>query len=425
VNHKIFYSWQSDRPGKLCRSFIESALDKAIVEIAKELTLESAERPTTFEIDKDTKGVSGTPPIVETIFAKIDDAVAFVADLTFVGKRDEDDRPIPNPNVLIEYGWALKSRTHSRVIGVMNTAYGEPDETNLPFNMKHLRWPIAYHLPSGADDIEKAKVRASLVKSLKVALKAITDNEKLNAEPIVPELTKFVPVEPQNGPARFRAKDAPLGRVDAMMSMDGGPLKLTEGSAFWLRLMPTSHQARAWKITELKERATRADRFFPPLNHHLFTNFNYFRGSDGFGVCECNSGTQLTRAAVFLFKTGEVWGIDSASLANNDVLAIAEQSFVDFFKRGVQFLEEDLKIAAPYRWIAGVEGTSDRFLYRPDPPGRHYISSKVGPCMQTEIIVEGTYNKSEAVHLSLRPFFEAIYDACGAERPVALDEMLR
>src|SRR5260370_617978 len=82
-----------------------------------------------------------------------------------------------------------------------------------------------------------------------------------------------------------------------------------------------------------------------------------------------------------------------AWMAKNDVLGIEVQSFVDFFKRGVQFLQEDLKIEGHYRWSAGVEGTSGRFLYCPDPPGRHYISSKVGPCMQAEIIVDGTYNK--------------------------------
>ena len=58
------------------------------------------------------------PPIVETIFKKIDRAAVFVADLTFAGRRP-DGAPIPNPNVLIEYGWALKALGHARIISIM------------------------------------------------------------------------------------------------------------------------------------------------------------------------------------------------------------------------------------------------------------------------------------------------------------------
>jgi hypothetical protein len=426
MNHKIFYSWQDDKPGKLCRNFIEGALEKAIQEIAKELIVESAERPATFEIDKDTKGVSGTPPIVDTIFAKIDDAVAFVADCTFVGKRDNDERPIPNPNVLIEYGWALKSRTHLRVIGIMNAAYGKPDDTTLPFNMKHLRWPITYHLAPDADEAEVRNQRANLVKILKVAIKAILDNPKLMGSPMLAEPAKFASARAQDGSARFHAKDAPLGIIDGVMGIGGGPLKLAGGPARWLRIMPTFQQDRTWKISELRNLSTGAGRLFPPLNHVHFSGFSYFRGPDGFGICESSSqASRVTQVITFLFTTGEVWGIDATSLSSSDGFAVSEQGFVDFFKRGVQFLSEDLKISPPYRWIAGIEGIRDRYFYRPDPPGRRYISSKVGPCMLTEIIVEGLYKKPEPIHLSLRPFFEAIYDSCGVERPAELDATLK
>jgi hypothetical protein len=111
--HKIFFSWQSDTPTEWGRNFVERALTEAATNLAKDLTVEESIRDSGLAIDKDTKGVSGTPPIVETIFKKIDGALAYVADLTFVGER-RDGRPTPNPNVLVEYGWALKSLGYPR-----------------------------------------------------------------------------------------------------------------------------------------------------------------------------------------------------------------------------------------------------------------------------------------------------------------------
>lgn len=41
-----------------------------------------------LEIDQDTQGVPGSPPIAETILAKIDVADIFVADLTFANEAE-------------------------------------------------------------------------------------------------------------------------------------------------------------------------------------------------------------------------------------------------------------------------------------------------------------------------------------------------
>ena len=85
----------------------ERALERAVGKIGEDTKLEEAVRD--LEVDCDTKGVPGSPPIVDTIFRKIDAATVFVPDLTFVGTRPDGRPSPPNPNVLIEYGWALKS----------------------------------------------------------------------------------------------------------------------------------------------------------------------------------------------------------------------------------------------------------------------------------------------------------------------------
>jgi hypothetical protein len=102
VAETIFFSWQSDRPAAQNRSFIEAALERALRALNSDAEIEEAVRDE-LVVDKDTQDEPGQPPIVETIFRKIDSSAVFVPDLTFVGERT-GGRPSPNPNVLIEYG---------------------------------------------------------------------------------------------------------------------------------------------------------------------------------------------------------------------------------------------------------------------------------------------------------------------------------
>ena len=157
----IFYSWQSDTDTALNRNFIEDCLGRALRKIGPELSLELAPR-----IDRDTQGVPGTPEITATIMRKIDECDVFVADVTLVATTDAGKRS-PNPNVMLEWGYALKARGSSAVVHVMNTAFGAPNE--LPFNLVHRRWPIDYAL---ANREERGKVRQILVASLGEALRA-------------------------------------------------------------------------------------------------------------------------------------------------------------------------------------------------------------------------------------------------------------
>src|SRR5689334_724854 len=103
----IFYSWQTDSPSTENRSFIEDCLERASKQLKNT-------RARVIHVDRDTKGVGGTPHIVDTIFAKIRACDLFVWDATLVYKQP---RPAPNPNVLIELGYALAVLGDSRIIG--------------------------------------------------------------------------------------------------------------------------------------------------------------------------------------------------------------------------------------------------------------------------------------------------------------------
>lgn len=179
MSSTIFFSWQSDRPSLSGRNFIERALKDAVKRLKVDTTVEDAPRGELL-IDRDTLNVPGSPPIFETILTKIEEAIIFVPDLTFVGRRD-NGAPVPNPNVLVEYGFALSQHGHQRIIGVANAAYGELTRENMPFNLGHIRLPIQYSLHENADEELRKTARATLSKELEVAIRMVFASENLKA----------------------------------------------------------------------------------------------------------------------------------------------------------------------------------------------------------------------------------------------------
>ena len=133
----IFWSWQSDSPTRENRNFIEDCLKRAAKQIQREDVV-------LISVDRDTKGLGGTPVIAEAILAKIRSSDVFVWDATLVYS---DPRPSPNSNVLVELGYALAIMGEGRLIGVMNTSKHTSGES-LPFDLRHRRWPISYSLNS-------------------------------------------------------------------------------------------------------------------------------------------------------------------------------------------------------------------------------------------------------------------------------------
>lgn len=118
-------------------------------------------------IDRDTQNVPGAPDIGATILAKIDAAAVFVADVTIVGNT-VTGKPAPNPNVLVELGYALKTLGWSRILLVQNTAFGAPE--TLPFDLRQKR---AIVFSSVEDAEERAPERRALQGKLGMALREI------------------------------------------------------------------------------------------------------------------------------------------------------------------------------------------------------------------------------------------------------------
>ena len=186
----VFYSWQSDLPNSTNRGFIAKALEKAIKGVTSALEIAQDDRPDEPDIgmDQDTQGMPGSPDIVYTIFDKIQNATIFVGDISIINKnlgpptsQTTTYRLTPNPNVLIELGYAARHLRWDRIICVFNTDFGKVEE--LPFDLRPRRI-LSYHNPT--TQVDPIKDLDHLASQLKNALQAIVN--ALDAEPENPEI---------------------------------------------------------------------------------------------------------------------------------------------------------------------------------------------------------------------------------------------
>lgn len=166
----IFFSWQSDTPTKTNHGFIKEALNSAVTQLVANGSVEEAPR-----VDHDTKGVHGDPDIFPTILNKIENCDVFIADVTFVASTP-NGKNIPNPNVLLELGYAYKVVGSGRIIKIMNKSFGDPKD-GLPFDLAHKRWPYTYSLPEDADKSNREKVKKTVTKDLADFIMQILENE--------------------------------------------------------------------------------------------------------------------------------------------------------------------------------------------------------------------------------------------------------
>jgi hypothetical protein len=408
----LFYSWQSDTSSKTNRNFIKDIIEKALKNVSKALELEEAIR-----LDQDTQGVPGTPEIANTILRKIDECDIFLCDLTIVA-RTTDGQQVPNPNVLIELGYAIKAIGAARIIAVMNEAYGTAAD-GLPFDLQHRRWPIRYSISTEASAGNRNEQRNSLIVRLVEAITSICENKAfLSAADVTPPA--FPAAEPKDGKARFRSPGEPLGmHWDSFPFMEGGAndVFLSNGPAMWLRLIPTIDPAKKWSAEKLKECAFAGGTFnLEPLYGR---NPSCLLAEDGFGLyAPTKSGASETSSVAFVFETGEIWSVDTTLLA----FAPDRLMYVEIERRYTTCLEgysrffQSLGVTPPYRWICGFEGVKKRRLAAPPPP--NHINIGPGPlCLADVITAEGTYDIKETPTAALLPFFELIFQKCAKSRP--------
>lgn len=412
----IFYSWQSDLPNRTNRSFIERALEKAIGTVAETLEVVEAERGE-LVLDKDTKGIPGIPPIADVIFEKISKAAVFVPDLTFVGKSS-NGRRIPNPNVLIEYGWALKVLGHSRIVPIMNAAYGEPNAENLPFDMRHLRRPITYCVPDDIEDADRRSIRDSLAKELASAIRLVLESKSFEKEP---DKYVFKETPSTTTPSTFLKPGELLGVV----ADSERELHIPVNEHMFLRLIP-SQPTEPISSSKAALGLIHSGRLQPMRDG----GGSFTSGRNSYGAFTCSPDKDQVLHVTQLFKNRELWGIDTRcidkqsrmSWTNVDFGYFPCVAFEDTFKltlaNYLEFAEKALQLPPPLRIIAGATNVEGYRMTAPTGLSFAGLEQFGGRVVEPHIVYEGTIESYQRkASQILRPFFNQVWEECGLERP--------
>ena len=127
--YKAFYSWQSDK--KDVSQKIETALKNKFKEMEN--------KGIYIELVKATDGISGSRVLEEVILENIQKCDFFIADLTPVTRHttcDGKTKLVPNPNCMLEFGYALRHFNPECVIAYMQLE-NDDNHFELPFDMNH------------------------------------------------------------------------------------------------------------------------------------------------------------------------------------------------------------------------------------------------------------------------------------------------
>ena len=183
----VFYSWQSDLPKETNQGIIQGAIRIA----SNKLEHEFKKTDLHIIIDEATSNLPGSPHIPSAIFDKISSADAFICDITTINKeaietiknlqategrtKPQEVRTVPNPNVMIELGYAIALLGWERIIMLFNTSYG--DLKDAPFDIVVNRI-TDYHLSPKTEDVTEKQLQGNqkqLSEKIHEALKLIIE----------------------------------------------------------------------------------------------------------------------------------------------------------------------------------------------------------------------------------------------------------
>ncbi|SHF84647.1 hypothetical protein SAMN05444273_1185 [Litoreibacter ascidiaceicola] len=298
---KVFWSWQNDNEPESNRHFIRSALDEAVKQAGEELGLEPAERP---ELDHDTKNTPGMADITSTILKKINESAVFVADLTPIGETN-GGKALPNPNVMIELGWALKSLGPDRIIAVMNIHNGyTPDD--LPFDIRHRR-AMTYELGPSGSKADRAKIRKRLTTELTEALKT---NLGRYVEELA-EAASFEAVPAKEGDTSVWASYG--GEVDFVDTMDiSRRVAAIDGPRGYIRIIPAGWKEEIPSVSQIQN-AKDGQEVWPVAEGS--SGGDYGPCEEGFVRFWHTGNDETANISMWFDETGEFWITHGTAIA--------------------------------------------------------------------------------------------------------------
>lgn len=159
----VFYSWQSDLSRDTNQKAISICIKKALTDI------EENNNSIQLVYDEATRDEAGSPDIPSTILNKITRSDIFICDVTTVNSSDLSTRKMPNPNVLIELGYAISVLGWDRIIMVFNKIYGQfPND--LPFDIEK-RKAHPYKIENKTDKKGKTDLTNKIKNAIELIIK--------------------------------------------------------------------------------------------------------------------------------------------------------------------------------------------------------------------------------------------------------------
>jgi len=423
---KVFWSWQFDTPGETGRHFVRNVLADAMAVLKEPGDVEEPserEAREALHLDLDRKGVEGGPDIASMIIKKIDQAAVFIADVTLVGERPTSansataGRPkkLINSNVAIEYGFALRGLTDTRILMIQNVHYGDRDE--LPFGLEHKAGPIQFRLPPDATkaiiDAEHVRLRAVLVDALRpyIGTAALAGA----APPKFEEFPSTTNIAFYWDPAEALASHESgvlraLGRQD---EVDAIEYRFDETPAFYLRLIPTVPLPEPLQVTTLQDIVGR--RRADVLTRTVFGSVPA-RNRFGSIAYEPYGNSTTPTAFTQLFRNGELWGVTRELVGrfhNEPSIPITnvQNIYGRVLKSFISVAEEEIGVAPPFHIELGAVGLKGLRVSLPQSHRRwfHELSE---PIFEDQLQFRKVLNDtSESAQEALvQDFIKQLYD---------------
>ena len=354
MSDTVFWSWQNDLPEKSNREFIRNCLAEAVKQVNTALDVNEMER---VDLDHDTKNTPGMADISEAVLKKIRACAVMVADVTPITKNGR--KLVPNPNVMVELGYAMSAIGFDKIIAILNTANGASVES-LPFDIRN-RLILTYELSTEASRAERDAERKTLIQKLTSAIKInITKvrDERSTAEEIVG-------VDSDPGSVGLWQAERPM----EYSGQFGTSLKVspTRVSRAWLRVIPRGFSRCIPSISALSQLPNDAQLRVPRGGG---VNVNY--GSFEFGYMaysvsskEDDDPKQARNLVAFLEETGEIWMSDGSAFDNRkNKEFISCDHLLSNWVRGLKnamVCMDELGALSQRRVIVGIEGLENTF----------------------------------------------------------------
>jgi len=415
---KIFWSWQSDTPGKTGRHLVRDALDAAIEELRQSREIEEPETRDLREalhVDQDRQDVAGSPDLVRTILEKIDRCAVFVADVTSVSTiagRPDENPPVAekrnmNPNVAIELGYAMKARGDNFLM-VMNTYYG--GRGFVPFDLTHKAGPIMYSLAPDADRPTRDAAMADLQRQLRVALRPYVQEAAAPPPAAFPETpTTFTKA------VYFQHQDV-LARIGEERDGDRIEYVYQDGNAFYLRVIPHVVPERPILQNDLHWLAKNHCPF------SLWKRASQLADTNDYGAIviePISTASGWIKASTQFFQNGEIWGIAPWLLRPDDgSKRIGQGAFETTYRmilgRYTQVMADRLRIPLPYTVEAGAVGLKGYRVAVGNQPDDSY-----GPIRDPEFSIRLVLNDISSANLdrAVNRISEELFRLTGYPRP--------